>query len=147
MVARSFFRVSEQTEPSVNDEIDLRMHRHIAYYSEHPAEIPRRLKQLEAEWDIERALETASSAFSLLGLFFGLTRRRAWLLLPVVVQGFFLQHALQGWCPPLPVLRKLGFRTHAEIEEERFALLQIHGGLPLRSNGSRSRRSGRNKRR
>jgi hypothetical protein len=33
-----------------------------------------------------------------------------------------LQHALQGWCPPVPVLRRLGYRTQPEIEEERCAL-------------------------
>jgi hypothetical protein len=33
--------------------------------------------------------------------------------------GFLLQHALQGWCPPVPLLRQLGFRTSYEIEEER----------------------------
>ena len=42
--------------------------------------------------------------------------------LPAVVQTFYLQHTLQGWCPPLPVLRRLGFRAPAEIELERNAL-------------------------
>jgi hypothetical protein len=41
----------------------------------------------------------------------------------LIVQGFFLQHAIQGWCPPLPVLRRLGFRTVQEIEEERAILM------------------------
>jgi hypothetical protein len=43
------------------------------------------------------------------------------------VQGFFMQHALQGWCPPLPVFRRLGFRTQYEIEQERYALKAIRG--------------------
>lgn len=33
-----------------------------------------------------------------------------------------VQHALQDWCSPLPVLRRLGVRTAREIVEERFAL-------------------------
>jgi hypothetical protein len=39
--------------------------------------------------------------------------RYDWLLL--------LMHALQGWCPPLPVIRKLGVRTAKEIFEEKTA--------------------------
>ena len=38
-----------------------------------------------------------------------------------------IQHALQGWCPPLAVLRRLGFRTAKEINEERFALAALRG--------------------
>ena len=64
---------------------------------------------------------SATAAFSLAGLALG-TRRRGWLWLPAVVQSFMLQHALQGWCPPLPVLRRLGFRTQQEIERERYTL-------------------------
>jgi hypothetical protein len=37
------------------------------------------------------------------------------------------QHALQGWCPPLSAIRRLGVRSAAEIEEERTALRAIRG--------------------
>ena len=50
-----------------------------------------------------------------------------WFLLPAAVSGFLLQHAVQGWCPPIPVLRRLGFRTSFEIEQERQALKLIRG--------------------
>jgi hypothetical protein len=56
---------------------------------------------------------------------------RRFLALPAAVLGFLLQHAVQGWCPPVPVLRRLGFRTQTEIEDERHALerhLERHGG-------------------
>ena len=33
--------------------------------------------------------------------------------------GFLLQHALQGACPPLDMLRHLGVRYQSEIDEER----------------------------
>ena len=45
----------------------------------------------------------------------------------VGVGAFLLQHALQGWCPPLPLLRQLGVRTAEEINEERTALKTIRG--------------------
>ena len=79
------------------------------------------------EWDIERVLVTNSSALSLIGLTLGILGRRRWLLLPLVVQGFFLQHSIQGWCPPLPFLRRRGFRTQQEIEQERYALKALRG--------------------
>jgi hypothetical protein len=60
-------------------------------------------------------------------LVLSVARGRKWLLLTLVVQGFFMQHALQGWCPPLPVLRRLGFRTQYEIERERYALKALRG--------------------
>jgi hypothetical protein len=57
----------------------------------------------------------------------GIARDRRFLAIPLVVQAFFLQHALQGWCPPLPILRRLGVRTAAEIDEERYALKALRG--------------------
>ena len=31
------------------------------------------------------------------------------------------------WCPPLPLVRRLGIRTLAEIEQERHALKALRG--------------------
>jgi hypothetical protein len=61
------------------------------------------------------------------GLGLGVFKDRRWLAIPALVQGFFLMHALQGWCPPLPVLRRLGFRTVMEIDRERNALKALRG--------------------
>ena len=44
-----------------------------------------------------------------------------------MVQGFFLQHGVEGWCPPLPIFRRLGIRMQAEIEAERYALKALRG--------------------
>jgi hypothetical protein len=44
-----------------------------------------------------------------------------------VVLTFLFQHAVQGWCPPLPVLRRLGVRTRKEIDRERYALKALRG--------------------
>jgi hypothetical protein len=43
------------------------------------------------------------------------------------VTAFLFQHAVQGWCPPLPILRRLGFRTASEIDTERYALKALRG--------------------
>jgi hypothetical protein len=92
-----------------------------------PKAVERRLRELDREWDIERCVETMAPSFTLLGLGLGLTVSRKWLALPIVVQAFFLQHALQGWCPPVPLLRRLGIRTASEIDHERNALKALRG--------------------
>jgi hypothetical protein len=61
----------------------------------------------------------------LTGLVLGLTGNRKWLLVPGIVLPFLLQHGLQGWCPPLPLLRRLGFRTRGEIDREKYELLSL----------------------
>jgi len=124
-------RVRQSTSPTVNREIRAETARRLDAVRESPASINRRLHEIDAEWDIERAIETLSSSLTLAGLALGLSGRRRWLGLPVLVQAFLLQHAVQGWCPPVPILRRLGFRTQQEIERERYtlrALLRDHVG-------------------
>jgi hypothetical protein len=43
-------------------------------------------------------------------------------VLPWLRGGVLLWHAAIGWCPPLPVFRRLGFRTEREILAERETL-------------------------
>lgn len=138
MPATSAHRVYDHTRSSINSMIERRTMRRLSYYADHPDEIQQRLEQLDEEWDIERVLATGSSTLTLSGILLSLSRSPRWLLLSLAVQGFFLQHALQGWCPPLPVFRRLGFRTQYEIESERYALKMLRGdfGNPAtRPNG------------
>ncbi len=128
-VTPSVARVPRHTDTQVNQRIRDESRRRVAYYREHPDEIGQRLKQLNEEWDVERALATGSSLLSLVGLGLGFGRRRRGFLLTLGVQGFYLQHTLQGWCPPLPILRRLGFRTPMEIEMERAELKEIREGV------------------
>lgn len=115
-------RVRMNTPADVNREIREEADRRIETLRDDPTEMAARLEALDAEWDIERALGLGSSTLSLLGFALASGRRKRWLLLPLAVQAFFLQHAVQGWCPPLPLLRRLGFRTQQEIERERYTL-------------------------
>ena len=120
-------RVEANTEAQINHQIRRQIEQNVHYYAMHPEEIDERLGQLEREWDIERVLETNAAALALGGTLLGLFRHRAFLLLPLAVAGFLLQHALQGWCPPVPVLRRRGVRTAAEIASERTALKSLRG--------------------
>jgi hypothetical protein len=91
------------------------------------AAIDQRLAELDEEWDIERRLETNASIAVIVGSTLGFMVDRRFFLFPIAVGGFLLQHALQGWCPPLPVFRAMGVRTQSEIDEERYALKALRG--------------------
>ena len=123
MLATTAHRVSDNTSPEVNDRIQHQTEEHMRQVAAAGrGAIERRLRELDEEWDIERWVETLAPTFTLLGLTLGLTKDRRWFLLPLVIQTFFLQHALQGWCPPIPILRQMGVRTTQEIEHERCCL-------------------------
>jgi hypothetical protein len=82
-----------------------------------------RLKELDREWNVDRVL---MANFALLGAVTSELGRRhpAWKYFFRAQQGFLLLHAIAGWCPPLPLFRRLGFRTDKEIAAERHALIE-----------------------
>ena len=120
-------RIRSHTAPEINRRIDLAIEESVRYHAMHPERIDQRLFELEREWDIERALEANAAALAVAGVLMGLMGRRAFYWLPGVVGGFLLQHALSGWCPPVPLLRRLGFRTAGEIHREKYALKALRG--------------------
>ncbi|MDQ9170430.1 hypothetical protein Q8A64_08400 [Oxalobacteraceae bacterium R-40] len=121
--ASSGDRVRRSTKIDLNEKIDRVTESNIqAYVNSSHATIEKRIQELDEEWDIERVLEVNASTLALTGLALGLTVNRRWLALPAVVMAFLFQHGVQGWCPPLPVLRRLGVRTRGEIDREKYAL-------------------------
>jgi hypothetical protein len=113
-------RVTRNTAPQVNRQIRRRTERNIARASAAGrGAAMRRLAELDREWDIERTLQANAATLVVLGTALGALKDRRFHLVPAVVGGFLLQHALQGWCPPLNVFRRLGVRTEAEIDYER----------------------------
>jgi len=120
-------RVPRHTAPEVNRALQRSIEHSIRYHQKHRNQISRRLQELDEERDIERAIQANAAAVTLAGMMMGLLGRSRWLLIPISVGGFLLQHAVQGWCPPVPILRRLGFRTSFEIEQERQALKLIRG--------------------
>ncbi|ESR24565.1 DUF2892 domain-containing protein [Lutibaculum baratangense] len=120
-------RVARHTAGSINHEIENETEASIHHQARHPHEIPRRLRELDEEWDVERVLEANAATLAFTGTVLGAVHDRRWLVLPAAVTAFLLQHAVQGWCPPLPVLRRMGIRTKREIEAERAALKALRG--------------------
>ena len=128
MIPSTAMRVPEHTAHRVNERIRRRTEDTVARCAAAgPEAIARRLEDLDQEWDIERALEANAATVALLGVGLGAFVDRRFYLLPGLVGGFLLQHAIQGWCPPVPVFRRLGFRTAEEIDEERYALKLLRG--------------------
>lgn len=123
--SNAFDRVRNATDQEINSRIDGVTNSNIQFYSNRPVwEVKQRIITLEKEWDIERVLEVNASTLALSGLVLGMTVNKKWLALPALVLPFLLQHGLQGWCPPLPILRRMGIRTRDEIDREKYALIE-----------------------
>lgn len=129
MIANTATSVSEKTSPQINARNRQEIEQRVADFQsgDNRALITRRLHELDREWDVERTLQTNFATLSLVGLGLATLVNKKWFGLALGVPAFMVQHALQGWCPPLPVLRKLGVRSAREINDERFALKALRG--------------------
>ena len=128
MTTQTHDRIRENTAPEINQRLDNAAKRRVEEYTNLSArELTRRIEELDREWDIERVLELNASALAFSGLCLSVTRNRKWLLLPGLVLPFLFQHAVQGWCPPLPLLRRLGVRSRKEIDREKYTLKAFRG--------------------
>jgi hypothetical protein len=127
MSSNTVDRVPDHTSEDVNEQIQQEIEARVRKLANDKAGLERRLQELDQEWDIERMLEANASALAFTGAVLGASVDRRWIALPIVVGAFLFQHAIQGWCPPLPILRRLGFRTAREIDNERVALKALRG--------------------
>jgi hypothetical protein len=121
-------RVRARTAREVNEEIDKQTERRVlraAGLSE--AAISRQIDELEQEWDMERWLEANAAALAFSGTVLGLLVNRKFFAIPCIVLPFLFQHAVQGWCPPIPLFRRGGVRTRREIDAEKYALKALRG--------------------
>ncbi|MGF1451681.1 MAG: hypothetical protein ACFB21_06355 [Opitutales bacterium] len=120
--------VRERTAEPVQWRIDTQTLENVRFYSTQPRPvIDARLIELDQERDVDQLLRTYGTSVALGSLVLGVLGKKRMLLLCGGVLGFLLQHGVQGWCPPLPALRKLGIRTRREINQERIALKALRG--------------------
>jgi hypothetical protein len=118
-------RVRRHSPEHVNRRIDRETARQIDVALQGgPASITARLTELDSEWSLDRALMLT---FAVLGgvsheLEMRVDRRWVWLFRTQLA--FLAHHAIRGWCPPVSVLRRLGYRTQQEIDAERAMLLR-----------------------
>lgn len=122
-------RVRRHTRADINADIRRATIERLKLIGDDPILLVRRLREIEEEWDIERVLETNAASVILSGLLLGRLVHRRFYVMPAVVAAFLLQHAVQGWCPPVPFLRRMGVRTQREIDNERVVLLARLGAL------------------
>ncbi|MEA4973691.1 hypothetical protein SDC9_122563 [bioreactor metagenome] len=122
-------RVAKNTCSKVNDEIRNRTIQRLNFYRNCCNKtLTQRINELNHEWDTERVIETNAASIIFLSSMIGYKKTKCCCFFMTGTIGFFLlQHALQGWCPSLPVIRKLGIRTEAEIHNEISALKCIRG--------------------
>ena len=137
--ARSFSsttdRVRAHTSQRLNHKIDQGSMKRIWYYASRPKEeISARIDALDAEWDLERAVEVAYASTTLFGIIMGALRTRRWLTLPAVMMGCMLHHATTGSAPTVFLFRQVGFRTRREIEAEKYALKMLRGDFDALKN-------------
>lgn len=119
-------RVANNTDPFVNEEIRNQTIENVKkLVGSSSYIISERIRCLNEEWDTERMLEANAGAIVMVSAILGMTKNKCWFLLTGTVGCFLLKHALQGWCPPLPLIRKLGVRTADEINNEKMALKML----------------------
>ena len=121
-------RVQSNTSDRVNQRIEVAARGRVAAYAgQSESRISKRLGELDREWDVERLLEMNASALAFTGVVLGLFVNRKFFAIPCLVLPFLFQHAVQGWCPPIPILRRRGIRTAREIDQEKYALKAMRG--------------------
>jgi len=128
MIPTTTERVVLHTHKDDNDCISERTRQNVSHYaSATPQTLDARLRHLDREWDVERVTALAGGLGLLAGGGLTLAFGTAWVAVPVLIAGFMLLHAVVGWSPLLPPIRKLGFRTACEISYERYALKALRG--------------------
>ena len=124
----------------VNEEIDQETERRVARVTGgSEAVLSHQIDELNQEWNMERWLETNASALAFTGTILGLLVNKKFFAVPCLVLPFLFQHAVQGWCPPVPFLRRKGVRTRREFDAERYALKALRGDFSsVQANGDRN---------
>lgn len=125
----TIFRVPNNTDNRTNNKIKSDMINRLNIYKDSDESVlTDRINELNYEWDTERTLEANAASIILLSSCFGFLKSRKTCFLLTGAAGFFLlQHAMQGWCPPVPFIRDLGIRTENEILKEKMAYKVLRG--------------------
>lgn len=119
-------KVTKATPDHINEKIERETESRInAFKRKEPEAIKERISELEQEWDAERVLKVTMASAALSSSVLALTVNKNWAYFTGAASIFMLQHALQGWCPPLSLIRRQGIRTINEINLEKEALKDL----------------------
>jgi hypothetical protein len=89
--------------------------------------IDERIRALDDEWDVERAVTVFLSGAGLAGLIVGLVGSRIWRLLAWIALPLIFLHGQDKWKPSEGILKSLGLRSRKEIQDEKYALKALRG--------------------
>lgn len=141
-------RIRIQRATTQTADLDIRnqheIEANVRYFADHPERIEVRLRELDREWDVDRALSTDAALLGLSGIALAALGSRIGLLLAAAGTAVTVQYGIQGTNPIVGLLRRVGYRTRGEIEEERYALRALRGDFDYVSSqvtdpGSRAR--------
>ncbi len=126
-----------KTNPTMNADIRNQTLRNLNIFKNcNEAELTERIKKLGEEWDTERVLGVNSALLLFISTYLGVRTGRIWFLVTGALGAFLLTHALFGWCPFLPLIRKWGVRTEQEIMAEKIALKAMRGDFMENASGT-----------
>lgn len=97
------------------------------YTSLGPEAVADRLRELDAEWGLERALTAGLAGVSAFGLVMGFFGSRTLRLLTWIATPLLFAYSIGKWAPSAELTDRRGLRTRKEIEEERYALKAWRG--------------------
>ncbi|MDQ0427334.1 hypothetical protein QOZ98_000159 [Planomicrobium stackebrandtii] len=119
-------KVAEAGPDHINQQIERDTEARINHFKRQNSQaIHARIDELEREWDTGKVLKAALAGIALSSSLLALTTNQKWALLSGTASAFMLQYTLQGWCPPLSLIRRKGVRTPNEIQLEIQALRNL----------------------
>jgi len=119
-------RVEFRCTPRVNHKLQEEMRERVrGYENTDDRRLRARLRDLEAEWDTERAFETGAAGLVVIGSGLGALHSRKWFILSAAAGVLLLERTLRGWSPMQPLLQRMGVRTKDQIEAEKDAISGI----------------------
>jgi hypothetical protein len=122
--------IRKHTSDASNQRIDHETQEAMEQIEYSPELIRARLDKIDREWNVDRALMLNFAVLASFSASMAMRNVYRHGKLGVFGAAFFTQmaflahHAIRRWCPPLPVFRRLGFRSDHEISAERVALLR-----------------------
>jgi hypothetical protein len=125
-----------ESEQEIARRIDAKIEESIRFYATQPPEaIGRRMEELDNECDVDGYLAMTAAGVGLGGIALSfLGGGKKWLLVAGAFLALLLKQALHGTSPAMPLLRKFGVRTRAEIDREKNVLKILRGDFQLDQN-------------
>jgi len=120
---RSRDRVRKRGSKRIAARLDAALEQRLERAAGDPKWARKRLRRLDREWDIDRAILLPFAFVGVAALVLA-RRGKRFYRVPLGAQiGGMLAYATFGWAPPAAILRRLGFRTRQEIEAERLGMI------------------------